>query len=189
MRKIAAILLIFVMAFNLGGYRLVFPLLQKQADRKLEALLDNEEYDESQLIEVKVTMNMPYQQRFTEYERHYGQIEIEGIAYTYVKRKVDGDVVTFKCIPNESKQQLKQAENELTAAGSNIGVDQQGKQQSKQIAAAKSPVNDYDDRNMFNTICSAAPKDDPSFMTYSFFIPEVIVTTPHQPPQCNALLS
>ncbi|MBL7708693.1 MAG: hypothetical protein JNJ86_06450, partial [Chitinophagaceae bacterium] len=90
MRKIIAILLIFILLFNIGGYRIVIALMQDRADQKLESLLDKSEYDESQLVEIKVSMNMPYQQRFTEYERHYGEIEIDGVAYTYVKKKIEG---------------------------------------------------------------------------------------------------
>ena len=106
MRKTAAILLTLILLFNLCGYRILINFLQQKADTKLETRIDNSEYDESQLIEIRVLMNMPYQQRYTAFERHYGEIEIDGKSYTYVKRKIEGDVLILKCIVNQSKEEL-----------------------------------------------------------------------------------
>lgn len=157
--------------------------MQDHADRKLEALLDNSEYDESQLIEIRVTMNMPYQQRFTEYERHYGEIEIDGTTYTYVKRKVEGDVVVLKCIANQSKQKLKSIDNDLTKANSGVDTDDPGKQQ-QQSSFAKNFWSEYDGQTVFNLPNKYTPLNKPALTAYSFHIPKVNRNTPHQPPEC-----
>jgi hypothetical protein len=183
LRKIASILLILVLFFNLGGYRIVIPLLQERSDRKLETLLDNNNYDESQLVEIKVALNMPYQQRFTKFERHYGQIEIEGQLYTYVKSRIEGDTVTFKCIANESKQQLRSIQDNITKANSAADMDHPG--QSKQPSSfAKNVLSDYDDYVEFCVSSSYAKLNTAFRSTYSFLIPDFIGSTPHQPPQC-----
>jgi hypothetical protein len=184
LRKIVSILLIFILFFNLGGYRLLFPLLQNHADRKLETLLDDNKYDESQLIEIRVAMNMPYQQRFTEYERHYGQIEIDGRSYTYVKKKVEGDIVIFKCIANESKQKLMAIQNDITNANSGAAdMDHPG--QSKQLPSfAKNILSDYDDQTQFHLLVCFAASNTATGFNYNLFIPEVTASTPHQPPKC-----
>jgi hypothetical protein len=182
-KKIAAILLILLLAFNWYGYKIVISAMQDHADRKLEALLDNSEYDESQLIEIRVTMNMPYQQRFTEYERTYGEVDIDGKSYTYVKRKVEGDVVILKCIANKSKQQLKTIDNNFTKANSGIDTDHPGKQQ-QQSSFAKNFWSEYDGQPAFNTICKFVILNRSAFTGYSFYIPEVNSNTPHQPPEC-----
>ncbi|MBL7740876.1 MAG: hypothetical protein JNK14_16770 [Chitinophagaceae bacterium] len=184
MKKIAAILLIAILFFNLGGYRLIFPLLQQQADRKLESLLDNEEYDESQLIEFRVALNMPYQQRFTEYERHYGQIDIEGVSYTYVKKKIEGDIVIFKCIPNESKQQLRSIQHDLAKAGSTADMDHSGQSKKAPSSFAKNVLSDYDDHNQsYQSVrLIAFNKNIP--LHNSLPLPQVAANTPHQPPEC-----
>ncbi|MEI9806441.1 MAG: hypothetical protein WDO16_00440 [Bacteroidota bacterium] len=184
MRKIVSILLIFILLFNLGGYRIVIPLLQEHSDRKLEALLDNNEYDESQLIEVRVALNMPYQQRFTEYERHYGQIELNGHSYTYVKRKVEGDVVIFKCIANESKQQLKAIQNDITRAGSAADMDHPGQSKQQPSSFAKNILSDYDGQHQFYVPASFASLNAATSFNYAFFIPDFTTNTPHQPPEC-----
>ena len=183
LKKIAAILLLLLLAFNWYGYRIVIAVLQDKADRKLEARLDNSEYDESQLIEIRMTMNMPYQQRFTDFERAYGEVEINGKTYTYVKRKVDGDVVILKCIANKSRSQLKTIDNDLTRANSGVETDHPGKQQ-QQTSFAKNFWSEYDGENSF--ACSGQNITSPAsaLTAYSFHIPEVNINTPHQPPEC-----
>lgn len=173
-----------VLFFNLGGYRLLFPLLQNQAERKLETLLDNNEYDESELIEIRVALNLPYQQRFTEYERHYGQIEIDGKSYTYVKSKIEGDVAIFKCIANESREQLNSIQNNITKANSAADTDHSG--QSKKLPAffAKTILSDYDDQNQFMHLTAFASLHGAISTLYRFYLPSVTVNTPHQPPEC-----
>lgn len=158
--------------------------MQDRADQQLETLLDNSEYDESQLIEIKVAMNMPYQNRFTEYERHYGEIEIDGVAYTYVKKKIEGDVVTFKCIANQSKQQLKDMDHNITKSNSAADVNQPGPGKQQPISFAKKLLSEYDDQSMF-----ALPKSqtNPSLThtsSYQFSLPSFAVQVPHQPPKC-----
>ena len=123
--------------------------MQQKADNKLEAQLDNSDYDESQLIEIRVAMNMPYQQRYTEFERHYGEIEIDGKAYTYVKRKIEGDVLILKCIANQSKQESKIIKNDLAKANSNADMDHSGKN-SPQKSFAKNSLGEYDDQFITN---------------------------------------
>jgi GH15 family glucan-1,4-alpha-glucosidase len=183
LKKIAAILLLLLLAFNWYGYKIVLAAMQDKADRKLEALLDNSEYDESQLIEIRVTMNMPYQQRFTEYERTYGEVDIDGKTYTYVKRKVEGDVVVLKCIANTSKQQLKKIDNDFTKANTGIDTDHPGKQQ-QQSSFAKNFWSEYDGQTDFNPLIKYTSLNKSALTAYSFYIPEIKRDTPHQPPEC-----
>lgn len=184
LRKIASILLIFILFFNLGGYRVIIPLLQHQSDRKLEALLDNNDYDESQLIEVRVALNMPYQQRVTKFERHYGQIEIDGQLYTYVKSRIEGDVAIFKCIANESGQQLKSIQDNLTKCNSGVDMDHPGQSKQSPSSFAKNVLSDYDDQNQLLAASPFVALGSVTSSYFSFFIPVCTKLTPHQPPEC-----
>ena len=183
MRKLAAILLMLTLVFNLCGYRFVISALQQKADKHIDARLDNNEYDESQLIEIRVALNMPYQERFTEFERHYGQIELDGKSYTYVKRKIDGDVVIFKCIANESREKLKAIDADIAKANSNTDFDHSGKQQ-QQSSFAKNILSDFDDQQSLQHhlavlgVRAIQPGD------YLFYLPLTSIATPHQPPEC-----
>jgi hypothetical protein len=156
--------------------------MQTKEAAKLEARIDKSDYDESQLVEMRVTLNLPYQNRYTDFERHYGEITIDGKAYTYVKRKMEGDVLVLKCIANESKQQLNNTADNL--AKSNSGQDQEnnGKKQSSSLLKAFS--GDYDDKNN----CAAIPENNCTSATlmarYIAAVKDVLIKTPHQPPKC-----
>lgn len=182
MRKTAAILLTLILLFNLGGYRIVIDLIQQEADTKLETKLDNSEYDESQLIEIRVTMNMPYQQRYTEFERHYGEIEIDGKSYTYVKRKIEGDVLILKCIANQSKEELNSIKNDLAKANSNTGMDHSGKN-SQQKSFAKNLLGEYDDQFIIQQPTSTNNLITVPFFDFKSSMPEGVATILHQPPK------
>lgn len=158
--------------------------MQDRADQKLETLLDNSEYDESQLVEIKVSMNMPYQQRFTEYERHYGEIEIDGVAYTYVKKKIEGDVVTFKCIANQSKQELKDIDHTITKSNSAADVNQPGPGKQQPISFAKKLLSEYDDQFLFALSKNQTNQSLTHTASYQFSLPSLPVRVPHQPPKC-----
>ena len=82
---------------------------QVKADQQLEARLDVDDYDISQLIELKVPLNMPYQLNRTDFERVDGEIVIEGILYKYVKRRVFNDSLILLCLPNEQKMKIEGA--------------------------------------------------------------------------------
>ena len=69
MKKLAAILLLAIFAFNTIGYRLLFDVLETNADATFTAKLDEGNYDTKDLITVKVPINMPYQVNRTDFER------------------------------------------------------------------------------------------------------------------------
>ena len=182
MRKIIAILLMFILLFNLCGYRIIIDKLQQNADTKLETLLDNNNYDESQLVEIRIPMNMPYQQRYTEFERHYGEIVIEGKSYTYVKRKIEGDVLVLKCIVNQSKEQFENIKNDVAKANSNADMDHTGKN-SPQKSFAKNSLGEYDDQCMIHQLLQANNLHTTKFPDFLFAIPSGVVNILYQPPK------
>ena len=182
LRKAVAILFICILAFNIGGYRLAISLLQVKADQTLETQIDGNDYDEAQLIEMRVPLNMPYQNRHTDFERHYGEINIDGKAYTYVKRKIDGDVLVLKCIANESKQALQKTANNL--AQSNSGQEQENNSKKQHSSVQKIASSEYDDKNYSCHLSASCI----SLITISnrndAALTDVLIKTPHQPPKC-----
>lgn len=112
MRKIAAILLLLILIFNWVGYRLLSGYLQLRSDVKLESKLDRNDFKEDDLIQIKIPLNLPYQLDWQEFERVDGEVELDGIHYKYVKRKILNDSLVLLCLPNESKQKLDEAGND-----------------------------------------------------------------------------
>src|SRR5436189_672166 len=78
LKKLAAILLLAIFAFNTIGYRFLFNVLETNADATFTAKLDEGKYDTKELITVKVPINMPYQVNRTDFERVDGEITVNG---------------------------------------------------------------------------------------------------------------
>ena len=99
-----------ILFFNWYGYQLITNYWQSRADRKLEASLDKKDYDENQLISIKVPVtSLSYYNSSTSFERVDGQIDIGGIQYSYVERRILQDSIEYRCIPNQMAMRLKDA--------------------------------------------------------------------------------
>lgn len=170
-----------VLLFNIGGYRVAIYFVQEQANLKLESRLDQSDYDEKQLIEIEVALNMPYQERFTEFERHYGEIEIDGKAYTYVKRKIQGDRVIFKCIPNESKEQLQTIADDM--AKSNSGSDGS----NRTPAFLKITMTEFEQQVIANLTAPGFDIENKISTDLLIHIPESPADLPYHPPKSSWL--
>lgn len=120
MKKITAIFFLILFSFNWFGYRLVYDCMQKLASKQLEASLDNNSYDESQLVEIKVAVHLPYQTSWGSYERYNGEIQLNGVRYKYVKRKLANDTLYLKCIPNTKEMMLQTAKNDFFKLSNNL---------------------------------------------------------------------
>lgn len=114
-KKIVAILFINLYLFNLIGYSILFDYLIHQTNEHTVQELDKGNYNESELMEIKVALNLPYYTSWNEYERHDGEIELNGIHYNFVKRKVLNDTLYLLCLPNHAKTELYKAKNEFAA--------------------------------------------------------------------------
>jgi hypothetical protein len=110
LRKIAAILLCGIFAFNWVGYRFLTGMMEEDATRRLDARLDRQQYSEDQMITIRVPItNLAYYNNSARYERSSGQIEINGVPYRYVKRRIYHDSLEMMCIPNQVALQLRQS--------------------------------------------------------------------------------
>ena len=170
------------MLFNMVGYRFVFTILDNVASQKQNTRLDAGDYDEANLIEISVPLNMPYQERVTEFERHYGEITVDGVVYTYVKIKVDNNQLILKCIPDLNRQQIKNSENNLAKANSSQDMDNNGKKQHPSFS--KKITSDYDNKNQAYNLSPNTVIVKINYADLSLSVRDASVDTPHQPPRC-----
>lgn len=187
MKKVAAILLIAILFFNWYGYRIVTYILTHDADRQLEAQLDNKEYNESELIEVRVALNMPYLNENSDFERYYGEIEVNGRYYTYVERKVEDGYLILRCIANTSKERIKAAGNDFFKMTNGLAQDQQGKKQSNS-SFAKNFWSEYDGRENKFTIDVESHLINRRFHENAWVLSSTCMSTPSQPPETPGLI-
>lgn len=102
-------MLLTILLFNLTGYTILFDYFIQRSDEQLIHQLDAHQYDDHELVEVKIALHTPYLSSWSDYERVDGEAEVNGIYYTYVKRKFHNDTLYLLCLPNKNKTQLNAA--------------------------------------------------------------------------------
>lgn len=131
MKRIATILLLAMLLFNWVGYRFFTAYVENRSEMQFEAQLDNNSYDETQLISVKVpAAHLSYYNSSKTFQRTEGQVEVNGIIYKYVKRRIFNDSLEILCIPNKATMQLNEAKNEFFKLVNDLQVNAQGKKTS-----------------------------------------------------------
>ena len=113
MKKLAAIFLGLIFLFNLGGYRLWYYLEEQRSDKRIVAILEKEEYDDAELVMIRIPLSLPYQANWKEFERTDGEIEVEGTIFKYVKRKVLNGELLLLCLPHHDKMQVHSARDDF----------------------------------------------------------------------------
>jgi len=128
LKKIAAILLLSLLVFNLAGYRWLFSAIEKNATANLEQKISAGKYSDEQLVEIRIPLNMPYYSD-KDYEDVYGETDFNGEHYQYVKRKVSDNTLYLLCLPNKEKTSIVKEKNEFTKAVNDIPGNKEGSQQ------------------------------------------------------------
>ena len=121
--------------------------MQQKVNAQLETGLDNNLYNESELVELKVPLNLPYQTSWSAFQRCDGEIQIDGILYKYVKQKVANDTLYLMCIPNQKKMHLETTRNDLFAKANGIAQHDNSQKSNKAPAplSLKNLQSVYDD--------------------------------------------
>ena len=186
MKQFTAILLLTVLLFNLCGYQWLIAGLQKQHDTKLTAQLDNDRYRNEDLISIKTPLSMPYYNRTLDFERVDGAIQIDGVEYRYVKRRIINDSLELLCLPNTVKQKLQTAKSDYFKLSNDVQQPENGK---KAVNIIKAVSPDY---------CNALASytfDTPRFIKQKHSLANIAVftspygNTPERPPETLDRLS
>lgn len=182
MKKLAAIFLLSIFIFNWIGYRFVVNYLQHNADIRLEVRFDNKHYDETQLIELKVPINLPYQTSWASYERYDGEIELDGKLYKYVERKVADDTLYLKCLPNAEKMHLEEAKDNFFLNVNDLAQNDHNPQDQSKTLVFKKLIGDFTEHDTFtiNAIALVGPHFGISSTPAIISVP---TSTPDLPPE------
>lgn len=107
LKKIASILLIFVFLFNVIGHYAVYAGMLYQAHAETNLKIDNNDYDRSETIIIKIPLTLPYPIQ-SEFMRITGDFEFQGEFYKLVEQKYENDSVYVVCLKNlAEKRALK----------------------------------------------------------------------------------
>jgi hypothetical protein len=180
LRKFAAILLLVLFLFNWFGYQPLISFLEEKANMQLETQLDKNNFDESQLVSVKIPAH--YFSGYVNaknFERADGQVDINGIIYNYVKVRVYNDSLEMLCIPNNAAMKLSSAKDSFFKLVNDL--QHRGNKKSnpgfyKNISTDYLAINDFTVTNNNFSIVSKWP---PSFIGHiQFHISPVLENPP-----------
>ncbi len=118
LKQFASILLLLTLLLNWFAYPVIATYFEDRSESRLTALLDDELVNTSDLISIKVQANLPYHYS-QDYERIRGNIEINGVSYTYVKCRFYNDSLELLCMPNVEKTTLRNLRSEYLKNTSN----------------------------------------------------------------------
>ena len=183
MRRLSAILFLAVLLFNLYGYRVMLNYLQARESVVFQSQLDNEQYSEEDLITIKTPLNLPYYSSTTDFERAYGSVEVNGMIYEYVKRRVSQDTLELLCIPNKTKAHLQSTQNafvKLSVDGSSFPNEK------KSVNTFKITLPDYFQQSSEYSFISSMLIDQHYYSFNTIMIQEDHTSVKGQPPRDNA---
>ncbi|NCD69678.1 hypothetical protein [Mucilaginibacter agri] len=100
MRKLFAIFLLSIHLYNLGGYIVLFQYFIYQSNHFKEEQISKNLYKSSDLVEVKIPVNLPNINNWNHFERISGTIQLQENWYNYVKLRMTRDTLFVMCVPN-----------------------------------------------------------------------------------------
>jgi hypothetical protein len=164
----------------------VFAYLEHRQDSRLEAQLDDNDYDESSLVSLKTAFPIQYSylnNKPDEFERWNGEIEIKGVKYKYVKRRFFNDSLELLCIPNVAANELKKAKQEYSRLANDLQTNPDKKQDGK-MPAFKNLLSEYfAETEEWSAALDRSPQLHSSH--YALLIPQYINDGPSQPPDIS----
>jgi len=184
LKKIASILLLSLLLFNWIGYRLLTQYLEFSANERLEARLDLNDYNESELIEMRVSLNLPYQNDQAGFERVNGEIEINGTHYNYVKRRIEKGQLVVLCIPNQGKTKIENSRDDYFKLINDLQQNGDAKKTEKSSSTAfKALFSEYNAEINNWSIASPVQLAPKPRISDSGLIAFLIYLIPGQPPE------
>lgn len=186
MKKLTAILLLALFLFNLFGYRAWFYFAQHQSEVRLESALDKDNYDDANLITIKIPLSLPYFTNWKEFERVDGEVTLDGKIYRYVKRKVQDDQLILLCLPDNDKMHLESAKNDFFKYVNDLQQNASSKKSSNTNGINfKNVLSDYDKENHATSAFVLSTSNIYLSPQDNNFLSSITIASPEQPPETH----
>lgn len=184
MKKFSVILLIALFLFNLVGYRLLFTYEQQRSDDHFEAALDKQDYNDSDLIAIKVSLSLPYINNQQNFERVNGEITVNGKILKYVKRKIaDGNLILL-CLPDNNKMLIKSKKDDFFKYTNDLVQHNQSKKTGDtKPGVFKNLLSEYDVNSADCLFSLKSVIHTYNITSQSKFLPSSHSNLPEQPPE------
>ncbi|HEX5150864.1 MAG TPA: hypothetical protein VFW07_05420 [Parafilimonas sp.] len=182
MKKFAAISLLLLLLFNFVGYRLLFSVLEKRADNTIVSRIDNEKYNDADLITLTIPLSMPYIQDSKDFEKKDGEIKLNGKIYHYVKQKISQGNLVLMCLPDEEKTHLQNAKDNFFRVANELQNNTSSKQSGENSHVIKLVISDYEELQISSIDLYSTSINNSFFINASFAIQKGEGVMPEQPP-------
>lgn len=183
MRKIASILLLGILLFNWVGFRFFSSYMEQKANVQLEAQLDNNNYDDGELISIKISAeHVSSYANTNKFERVDGQVEVKGIQYKYVKIRHFNDSLELLCIPNQQVMKLQNAKDDFFKLVNDLQHTGQSKKTDNHASSKNFSTDNYTVQEFFkviNPFITILPKS----FSYTANLSNIFSLTAEQPPE------
>ncbi|MEP6746719.1 MAG: hypothetical protein ABJB86_03275 [Bacteroidota bacterium] len=180
MKKLIAILLLIIYLFNLAGYSLVFHYLICQSEDKFAAQIDGNKYKDAELLEISIPFNLPYTQNSSEFESLDGSVELNGILYNYVKRRIYNDTLYIMCLSNQQRTQLIKEKSKYAGEVNDFTAGKKEKESSAKKSGPSTEYNNTITQYRFSLPGNTAIQESNNF---AVFIPVPAIEISEHPPQ------
>jgi hypothetical protein len=158
--------------------------MENNANKSLQTVVDNNSYNEEELILIKKPINLPYYNNTKDFSRAEGQVEINGVLYKYVKSRIYNDSLQMLCLPNTQVTKIHQAKDDYFKTVADIQKNNQDKNKPAPGNNSKKMMSDFENNASFKLQCSIsiASSTKYSFPLYNSNLGILHKTAVEQPP-------
>ncbi|MDB5249930.1 MAG: hypothetical protein JWQ40_4324 [Segetibacter sp.] len=162
----------------------MFDYAKQQSDVRLEASLDKNEYDESELVTIKIPITLPYQNNWDDFERVDGEFTVDGKIYKYVKRKIADGHLVLLCLPDHNKMRLESAKTEFFKYANDLVQNHNSKKSDNSKSGVfKNLWSEYDSNTMVFTAANFNSEIIHAVAGSVNLFPSSPHSSPEQPPE------
>ena len=184
LKKGITILFLCIYLFNLAGYQALFVFFEHAISAHIITQLDKGEYNDTELLEVKIPYPLPYAANWPDYQRFDGELDINGMHYNYVKRRMNNDTLYLLCIPNHEKTRLNAARNEYVKNTNDAVNAPAGKKSTIPANAVQKAFGDeYNNLITEYHLLTPVVSFTPAYPSVQCRLPSAYSPAPFQPPK------
>jgi hypothetical protein len=121
------------------GYYGIYMAMLRQARVALNEKIDNEQYQEEQIVTIKIPLTLPYPVQ-EDYQRVQGDFEHQGEFYKLVKQKYSNDTLYVVCIKSAEEKRAFKVFSDLVKLSTDQSSPSSNNQSSKTIVSV---IKDY----------------------------------------------
>ena len=181
LKKLIAILLLVIYLYNLGGYTLVFRYYINQSAENITAQIDDNKYKETDLVQMSIPLHLPYLQN-SAFENINGSVEVNGIFYNYVKKRISNDTLYVLCLPNHQSTKLLKEKSSYAGEVNDFASPKKEKVPAAKKAGA---APEYSNTITQYSILSLHRASITQSGFFSCFIPSRTIDIAGQPPESS----